>query len=66
MRRTPDWEVLQILEFVRTCQNMQSLPGPGGLLDQDAYHIFLINLVTQCDYDKRLLEESRAKLKAKG
>jgi hypothetical protein len=66
MKKRPDLEVMQILNFVRTCQNMQALPGSGGLLDQDAYHVYLFDLVAQCDYEKRKLEESRAKVHAKG
>jgi hypothetical protein len=49
--------------MVRLCQAMSTLPRAGGLLDQDALFVYLLERVLLADQKKMELEEARAKAK---
>jgi len=61
MNREADYEVGQILSLVRMCQNLKVLPGAGGLLDQDAYFVFLFEQVLIADNEKAALDRAKQK-----
>jgi len=61
MSRKTDMEVSAILGLVRMCQNLNVLPQAGGLLDQDAYFVFILEQVMLADEERRAIEQSRAK-----
>lgn len=43
MGRTDDDDTVQLaVELTQLCRAFHVLPGPGGLLDQDPYHIRLL------------------------
>lgn len=65
MNRKPDAEVLSILRLVRLCQSLNALPGPGGLLDQDAYFVYLVEKVLSYDEERQAIDNARAKAEAK-
>ncbi len=64
MNKKPDVEVASILRLVRLCQNMNTLPAPGGLLDQDSYFVYLFEQVLHADEEKAELDRARAKVEA--
>jgi len=61
MDRPSDEEVVQVLAVVRTCQSMKVLPRAGGLLDQDAYFVLLLQLVLAADSERAALDKARQK-----
>jgi len=42
MNRQPDEEVALAIRLTTMCRTLHCLPRPGGLLDQDWYHVALI------------------------
>jgi hypothetical protein len=64
MKRPADVEVQTIVDMVRMCQLLNTLPAAGGLLDQDSYFIYCLRLVMKADEKKEELERARAKAKA--
>jgi hypothetical protein len=63
MNRKPDDEVSAILGLIRTCQSMGCLPLAGGLLDQDSYFVFLLQVVLVCDMEREKIEQAKVKVK---
>jgi hypothetical protein len=61
MKRPADWEVITIVNMVRMCQKMNTLPSVGGLLDQDAYFVYLLNVILAADEKRAELDQARAK-----
>jgi hypothetical protein len=61
MNRQPDEEVNQIISLVRMCQTLNVLPQAGGLLDQDAYFIYLLQQVLLADQERQALDKARQK-----
>lgn len=45
MSREPEEDVKDAIDLTNMCQELHCLPGPGGLLDQDAYHIHMMRCV---------------------
>ncbi len=41
--KSPDEDVRLALELTNLCKSFHSLPRPGGILDQDFYHIALLS-----------------------
>lgn len=62
MQREADEEVMGIISLVRTCEAFHTLPLPGGVFDQDAYFVFLYEIVAQADYEKQRLEDAKARV----
>lgn len=62
MKREADPEVIQVVNMVRLCQTINCLPQPGGLLDQDAYFIFLMLAVMQADDEKAELDKAKNRI----
>jgi hypothetical protein len=58
-----DPEVIEAITFVRLCQEFRTLPRTGGILDQDSYHVWLIEHVLQAQNEKQQLEEHKNKAK---
>lgn len=56
-----DPEVQGIVGMVRLCQASNSLPLAGGLMDQDAYFVYLFQLVVIFDNKRVKLEQARQK-----
>ena len=61
MNRDPDWEVGQIISLIRMCESLHVLPQAGGLLDQDAYFVYLLQQVMLADQEKAALDRARQK-----
>jgi hypothetical protein len=54
-----DMDVANAVELTVLCRELHCLPRPGGLLDQDSYHIWLMNLVTMAQLERSELERKR-------
>jgi len=66
MKRKQDPEVQEVISMVRLCQAMHTLPQAGGLLDQDALFVYLLERVLLADQKKAELEAARTQAKAQG
>jgi hypothetical protein len=60
-----DFEVATAIEMASLCRDLHVLPGPGGLLDQDSYHIWLIQAALAVFNEKEHREIEAEKAKAK-
>jgi hypothetical protein len=47
------------LNLFNLCERYQTLPRAGGLLDQDALHVFIMENMTAWYDEKRRMEERR-------
>lgn len=47
------------VELTRLCQAMHVLPRAGGVLDQDSYHIYMIQTVLAAQAEKDELDRKR-------
>jgi len=57
-----DLEVQEVLSLVRLCLATGCLPQAGGLRDQDAYFVYLLEQVLLADQRKAELERSKNKV----
>jgi hypothetical protein len=46
-----------IINLYRMCQDLNCLPGPGGLLEQDAVLMFWFEVVMLADEERRRIEQ---------
>jgi|tagenome__1003787_1003787.scaffolds.fasta_scaffold20010051_2 hypothetical protein len=53
------------VELTTLCRDLGVLPGPGGLLDQDAYHVWLIRETLGVLNEKERQDVEKAQAKAK-
>ena len=60
-----DLDVLEAIRITRLCEALHCLPKPGGLFDQDSYHVWLMEQVLAADAEKAALEETRRKNEAR-
>lgn len=51
MTREPEEDVAQAIEMTRLCQALHCLPDEGGLLNQDSYHVWLMQQVLAADVE---------------
>jgi hypothetical protein len=67
MSRPPDEEVSMAVEMTVLCRELGVLPGPGGLLDQDAYHVHLLRetLHVLAEKEKQDMERKQAEARNK-
>jgi hypothetical protein len=67
MGRPPDDEVAMAVDMTILCRELHVLPGPGGLFDQDAYHVWLLQETLQvlAEKEKRDTDKKMAEAKAK-
>jgi len=63
MKRKMDPEVAEVISIVRLCQSMGTMPRAGGLFDQDALFVYLLERVLLADQKKADLEAAKAKVK---
>jgi hypothetical protein len=61
MSRPADRDVVQVVNLVRMCQAFQALPLPGGLFNQDAYFVYLTNIVLEADNKRQERETAKVK-----
>jgi hypothetical protein len=47
------------IELTQVCQGMRALPRAGGVLDQDSYHIYMIQTVLAAQAEKAELDRKR-------
>lgn len=47
--------------MTNVCQALNALPKAGGVLDQDSYHIYMIQCVLAAQAEKHELEQKRAR-----
>lgn len=64
MKRPPDEEVVTIVNMVRLCQALNTLPFAGGLVDQDSYFVYLFQIVLAADEKRQELDQARQKVRA--
>lgn len=62
---TPDDEVYRAVELAQLCKELKVLPGPGGLYDQDWYHVYLLKGGLYGIHAKEERELEKAKAEAK-
>lgn len=63
--KPPDEEVAMAVEMTVLCRDLGVLPKAGGLLDQDAYHVWLIQNTLQVLNEKERSDVEKAQAKAK-
>jgi hypothetical protein len=61
MNRDPDDEVRFAIEMTQLCQALNCLPGPGGLLQQDSYYVWMMQIVLHAEAEKAQREQERKK-----
>lgn len=54
-------EAAAFIEIFALCQQMNTLPMSGGLLDQDSYFVFLLKFALTCQRERQELDERRRK-----
>lgn len=60
MNRIPDEEVSRAIDLTVMCQTFNVLPHPGGLLEQDSYHIYMMQCVLVAQSEKAELDQKRS------
>jgi hypothetical protein len=67
MGRPPDEEVSSAVDMTILCRELHVLPGPGGLLDQDSYHVWLLQNTLEVlnEKEKQDMDKKMAEAKAK-
>jgi hypothetical protein len=62
MSGEPDPEVEMAIRITNMCRALNCLPGPGGLLDQDSYIMWLVEstLVVQNEKEQQELAKAKA------
>lgn len=58
-RPVVEHDVAEAIDLTRMCETFRCLPGPGGLLDQDSYAMFLMKMVIEADNEKAELDSKR-------
>ena len=51
--------------MTQVCQALRALPQAGGVLDQDSYHIYMIQCVLAAQAEKDELERKKMSTKAR-
>lgn len=61
----PDEETYRAVELASLCKELKALPGPGGLYDQDWYHVYLLKggLAGMHAKEERELEKAKSEAK---
>jgi hypothetical protein len=65
MKRPPDEEVQIAIDMTVLCRDLHVLPKAGGLLDQDSYHVYLIQETLAVIHEKERRDMDAEKAKAK-
>ena len=57
-------EAVMALDMTILCREFHVLPGPGGLLDQDSYAVYLMENALQVlsEHEKRELDQQKHKI----
>lgn len=59
MNRPPTERVATLIELAYTCEAFNTLPGPGGLLDQDWYLVEGLRMVKLAQAERAEVESKR-------
>jgi len=59
MTRKPDAMVAQAITLTNLCQTLHVLPRAGGLLDQDALHVYMIECVLSAQSERAEMERHK-------
>lgn len=59
--RTPEDDVVEVLTLANLCQKFKTLPNSGGVLDQDAYLMFMLQSVVAWQAERQELEMRRSR-----
>lgn len=65
MNREADEETEFAIELTGLCKELHVLPGPGGLLEQDAYYVHLLKAGLRGINKKNEVETEKQKAQAK-
>lgn len=63
--KSMDADVADAIRLTVMCQEFHVLPNVGGLLDQDSYHVWLMEKVVTAQREKEELDHKRAESQAK-
>jgi hypothetical protein len=68
MSKPPDKEVQMAIEMTLLCRDLHVLPGPGGLLEQDSYHVWLLQqtLAVFNEAERQEVERQKAQARVAG
>ena len=58
-------EVIDAIELYDFCRTFRQLPQPGGVLDQDSYYVWLLNIVKRAFDERERIELERQKNESK-
>lgn len=59
LTRKPDAVVAQAITMTNLCQALHVLPQAGGLLDQDALHVYMIECVLSAQNERAEMERNK-------
>lgn len=59
MTRKPDAVVAQAITMTNLCQALHVLPRAGGLFDQDALHVYMIECVLSAQNERAEMEHKK-------
>jgi hypothetical protein len=62
--RPPDEEVARAIDMTVLCRDLGVLPGSGGLLEQDSYHVWLLQETLAVFREKEQADLDRQKREA--
>jgi hypothetical protein len=65
MSKPPDPEVQMAVNMTVLCRDLGVLPQAGGLLDQDSYHVWLIQETLAVLNEKERLDMEKQQARAK-
>jgi hypothetical protein len=65
MKRTPELDVQQVIHLGALCTELHCLPGPGGILQQDSLHVWLLTIYLDALKERDQKEAERSEAQAK-
>lgn len=65
MTAKPDEEVSFFMEMAQLCEQLHTLPGPGGILQQDGYIMMGVRLALDAFNERREREHNKQVRKIK-
>lgn len=64
-KKIEDQDVADAIELTVMCQEFNCLPGVGGLLDQDSYYVWQMQLVKNAQTERSELDRKKLEKKHK-
>lgn len=65
MNRTPEDDVAAAINMTNLCTRFRCLPDPGGLLQQDAFNVWIMQHVLAAQDEREELDSKKQESKAR-